>query len=360
MTLKLLGIGGMGLMLSPSAKHLKADGTAKFVRIFDRGTSDQRRDTARQNWKMHGAELVSDYSSLVGNGDYDGVVICAGKNGDDLDIFRSLIPKLASDSQQRPFIAHLSTVSSGFAQSAHEHLESRGIDYVNYPLTGGPLGAENAAMLILASGNRSLYERLEPMLKVIGNPRYFGPSVTAGAEVKLMGQLMVFNGLTGISSAAALKSECFEEDLSGQSQAEFFDFLNGGAGGTRQWDVALSKGVRDNTWDQGFMIQHAVVDAIYAAKLCQQRGLPAFSIVPMIAIAQCFAFLLHKYPQSSLATHAIVREMIKANAAELDAFINQNISYSDIDAGIKHCIDALPERVKASVLLEINSDSFAE
>ena len=358
MTIKLLGIGGMGLMLSPSAKHLKADGPAQFVRIFDRGTKDNRRDQARESWLSHGAQIVSDYPSLVGDGDFDGVVICAGKNGDDRDIFRSLVPVMKSSAVQKPFIAHLSTVSSGFAESAYEFLKSENIDYVNYPLTGGPLGAENAAMLILASGNEALYQRLKPMLEIIGSPKYFGPGIAAGAEVKLMGQLMVFNGLIGISSAAALKSECFNEDLSGEPQAEFFDFLNGGAGGTRQWDVALSKGVRDNIWDQGFMIQHAVVDAIYAAKLCQQRGLPAFSIVPMIAIAQTFAYLLNKYDESALATHAIVRELIKANAAGLDDFINHNISYENIDLCINNCINVLPKRVKESVMLEITKSSF--
>ena len=79
------------------------------------------------------------------------------------------------------------------------------------------------------------------------------------------------------------------------------------AGGTRQWDVAISKGVRDNTWDQGFMIHHAVVDAIYAAKLCRERGLPALAVVPMVATALAFAYLLNKYDGVPLATHAIVQ-----------------------------------------------------
>ena len=257
-----------------------------------------------------------------------------------------------------PFVLHLSTVSAGFAQAAHGVLKTNGIDYVNYPLTGGPLGAENANMLILASGSQAVYERLEPMLETIGNPKFFGTSVTAGAEVKLIGQLMVFNGLIGICSAAALKSECFHEALSGSEQAGFFDFLNGGAGGTRQWDVALSKGVRDDTWNQGFMIQHAVVDAIYAADLCRSRGLPALATIPMAAIALTFAFVLTKYEGTPLSTHAIVREMIRENAAEVDCFINHRLHYDDMAASIQNAIEVLPGRVKASVLLDITEDNF--
>ena len=35
--------------------------------------------------------------------------------------------------------------------------------------------------------------------------------------------------------------------MGGPQQGEYFDFLNGGAGGTRQWDVALSRGVKRMT-----------------------------------------------------------------------------------------------------------------
>jgi 3-hydroxyisobutyrate dehydrogenase-like beta-hydroxyacid dehydrogenase len=359
MTIKLVGIGGMGLMLSPSAKHLKPGSPARFLRIHDRGTKDDRRDMCRQAWKGHGADIVHDYEALVGDGDFDGVVICAGKNGDDCNIFRALVPLMQQNKKSLPFILHLSTVSAGFTQTAYDFLCAEGIDYVNYPLTGGPMGAENANMLILASGNESAYSRLEPTLQIIGTPKYFGSSITAGAEVKLMGQLMVFNGLMGICSAAALKSECFREELSGPDQAEFFDFLNGGAGGTRQWDVALSKGVRDNTWDQGFMIHHAVVDAIYAAKLCRERGLPAVVVIPMVATALAFAYLLDKYEGSPLATHAIVREMIQKNAAGIENFTTRHISYTNLDASIQNSIDVLPQRVKDSVMLDINKEDFS-
>jgi 3-hydroxyisobutyrate dehydrogenase-like beta-hydroxyacid dehydrogenase len=358
MALKLVGIGGLGLMLSPSAKHLKAGGPARFLRIHDRGTRDARRDACRKLWEEHGAELVPDFEHLIGDSEFDGIVICAGKNGDDRDIIRSVVPIVRKAGKGFPFIVHLSTVSSGFVKAAHEYLSALGFDYANYPLTGGPAGAESGSMLILASGNRSLYEKIEPILKAIGTPKFFGPRVTAGAEVKLIGQLMVFNGLIGICSAAALKAECFEENLSGSDQSAFFDFLNAGAGGTRQWDVALSKGIRDNVWEQGFMIHHAVVDAIYAAELCRVRGLPSFTILPILSTALSFAYLLGKYEGVPLATHAIAKEMLKENSQGIDTFLKKNIDYSDVKSGIQKCIEVLPRRVKESVMLDINESSF--
>lgn len=358
MTIKLVGIGGLGLMLSPSAKHLKPGGPAAFLRIHDRGTRDSRRDACRQSWEKHGAQVVNDFESLIGEGDFDGVVICAGKNGDDRKILKAITPILKQRHTATPFILHLSTVSAGFVAAAHEFLFSQDVEYANYPLTGGPAGADTATMLILASGPSRLYEKLEPTLQTIGNPKFFGERLTAGSEVKLIGQLMVFNGLIGISSAGALRAECFADSLTGVEQASFFDFLNNGAGGTRQWDVALSKGIRDNVWDQGFMIQHAVVDAIYAAELCLSRGLPALSIMPILATAVAFTFLLRKYDGTPLATHAVIREMLKDQAAELDTFANTCIRFGDVVTTLKNCIEALPDQVKESVCLDIQSSSF--
>ena len=164
-------------------------------------------------------------------------------------------------------------------------MQRLGVGYVNYPLTGGPLGAQLGGghpngMLILASGDQDIYGRLEPTLEVLGRPRNYGASVSAGAETKLIGQHLVFNGCTGICTGAALYAECFADGaMGGEGQGAYFDFLNGGAGGTRQWDVALSKGVKDDDWGTGFSIRHAVVDAIYAAKLAQEKG-PVAAVHP--------------------------------------------------------------------------------
>ena len=358
MTLRLIGIGGLGLMLSPSAKHLSKAQTAKFLRIHDRGSKDERRDNCRRQWSDHGAELVFDLETLVGDGNFDGVVVCAGKNGDDAKILRDLTPILQGRCSSPPFIVHLSTVSCSFVQSASQFLQKNGIAYLNYPLTGGPAGAEAANMLILASGDPELYDRLLPFLSAIGKPKFFGQRTEAGAEVKLIGQLMVFNGLTGICSAAALKAACFQEPLIGEEQAEFFDFLNAGAGGTRQWDVALSKGVRDNTWDQGFMLQHAAVDAIYAAQLCLERDLSTLTVMPMLSTALAFAYLLTTYRGAPLATHAVVRELGTEKAAQIDAFVQEKLDFASPEQSLYAAINALPPTIQDSVLLDVDEGSF--
>ena len=357
--LKLAYVGGLGLMAGPSAIHLTPLQTAQVLRVHDRGNPGKQRDSFRTAWREHGAELVPDFERLVGEGEIDGVVVCAGKNGDDLPLIAQLARQLQGRCQARPFILHLSTVSPAFADNASRFCDNAQIDYANYPLTGGPLGAmlggaDPKGMLILASGQRDLYERLLPTLRKLGHPRYFGASESAGAVTKLIGQHLVFNGLNGISAAAALHTECFNNgELGGEAQADYLSFLNGGAGGTRQWDVALKKGVEESVWSAGFNIRHAVVDAIYAAQLAIDSGLPRFAIQSIINIAFAFSFVLERHPQVSLATHAIAREMLKSSAAKLDRFMEENNAFAATASdSLAACIDTLPEQVRESVVIE--------
>ncbi|MCB1857499.1 MAG: NAD(P)-dependent oxidoreductase [Gammaproteobacteria bacterium] len=365
--LTLVYVGGLGMMAGPASVHLTPLTAAQVLRVHDRGTVGDTRDQFRTSWKRHGAELVSSFDDLIGDGNIDGVVVCAGKNGDDLPIIANLTHLLEKRTHRPAFILHMSTVSPAFAESATRFCHESGVTYANYPLTGGPIGArlgggDAKGMLILASGQKALFERLLPTLRLLGHPKFFGLEPSAGAVTKLIGQHLVFNGLTAISAATAIHSIYFNEGkIGGAAQADYLGFLNGGAGGTRQWDVAMKKGVEDAVWDSGFLIPHAVVDAIYAAKLALDCKLPRFAVQSIINVAYVFSFLLDQYPRTVLATHAIVREMVSAHSAMIDQFMVVSGAYSaEVEDALAACIESLPERVRETVLIEPRPEYFRD
>ena len=352
-------IGGLGLMASPMAKHWKDKDDIKVLRVHDRGTLGLQKDQCRRVWQESGAVLVSTFEDLVGKDKLDGIFICAGKNGDDLPIIASIASSLAKASPGA-FICHLSTVSSSFVKAAYEFCSSKHIHYVNYPLTGGPIGAENASMLILAGGDYVMYEKLAPVLSYIGRPKYFGSGITSGTEAKLMGHLMVFNGLIGICSAAAIYSTSFNNGIvGGEAQVAFLEFLNQGAGGTRQWEVALSSGLRDDIWHTGFPIKYAIIDAIYAIQMCMEYKVSWLVIQPIVNVALAFSYLMHKV-DSNLATHAVVREMIGEHALLLNQFIMQySAPVGKAKIALAKCIESLPENMREVVALNIYAKDFS-
>lgn len=354
-TLRLGVVGGLGTMASPMAMHWRLDAPVQVMRVHDRGAQSERHDTARRAWRNHGSTLVPTLEALVGDGDLDGVMVCCGKNGDD----SALIGSLARLIGEERFICHLSTVSARFADAAHDYCANQNVHYVNYPLTGGPLGAQQATMLILASGDTALFHHLQPALSRLGTPRYFGVSPIAGAEVKLIGQLMVFNSLLGLCSAVAVHAECFNNGIiGGEAQAGFFDFLNTGAGGSRQWDVAVGSGIKHDLWDTGFSLRYAVVDALYAADLCMERGVSYCTAEAIVNVALGFSYVINRVGEG-LASHSLLRELIASKSAEFDQFILKHSGpRGNMRQCVSNCLKSLPESIQTSAALDMKLSDF--
>lgn len=365
MSMRLGAVGGLGLMLSPAAKHLlSAQSPARVITVHDRGNTGETREKARAAWREHGAELVGEISRAVRDSEgqlLDGVIVCAGKNADDQPIIGALARELSL--AERPaeprFILHLSTVSSAFAQAAAEFCQGLGVSYGNYPLTGGPAGAEAGTMLILAGGDRSLYDHVEPVLDCLGKPRYFGPEPSVGAKVKLTGHYLVFNGLHGIASAAALHGGVVQPEADYHATVGFIDFLNSGAGHTRQWELALRRGLAEGNWQTGFASEFAAVDLIYAAQMGIEAGFGLATLLPVLQMALLQARSLGKMDEFERpATGSIYFDLLRENASEVDEYLLQNLDLRRPEKTIENCLKALPERVRASAGLNVRSENF--
>lgn len=349
--LKLILIGALGTMLGPSAKHLLPASSVRVLRILDRGTAGEQRAYYRQAWKEYGAESVASIEALIAANDFDGLVLCAGKNGDDYQLLQQLIPQL----KPHTFILHLSTVSCAFVKATTAFCVQHQIDYVNYPLTGGAVGAAQASMLILAGGPTPIYQRLEPFLHYLGKPRYLGRDENSGAVTKLIGHVLVFNGLIAISSAASLQARCTHHTTFFEEQVALFDFLNQGAGGTRQWEVALKNGIQDHDWQKGFLLKHAAIDLIYLLQLMiEQKQFPtAFSA--LFELAYSFAYLLQQgfenYATQLIAEYWLHPEQAKNLQNFLTAHFDSTLNATE---KLNRCVALFPADLRKNVMLEVN------
>ena len=344
-------VGGLGLMASPMAVHWRNRAEVRVCAVHDRGGTSERAVRNRRRWHDAGVPLVETLSTVVADADglVDGVFVCVGKNGDDAPLIGELARRLESKGPKQRFICHLSTVSNRFAEVATAYCLGKGVRYVNYPLTGGPAGAEKGTMLILGSGPRALFDELTPALGLLGKPRHFGERPDAGADVKFIGHLLVFNGLIGVSSALALESECFRGGkMGGAEQADFFDFLNQGAGGTKQWEVIASNGIRHDIWDAPFFARFALVDALYVAERCQARGVSDFTVQGLFRLVRAFAELI-ALRGMDIATHGLARELLARGGIH-----EGGGSYT-----LPEVVGALPEAIRRQVQLDVSEASFA-
>ncbi|MFC0296659.1 NAD(P)-dependent oxidoreductase [Geobacillus jurassicus] len=83
------------------------------------------------------------------------------------------------------------TVGPKTSRFVARRADERGVDYLDAPVSGGPEGAEQGALTIMVGGAKEAWERVRPLLSVLGKTvEYLGES-GAGSAAKVINQYLV-------------------------------------------------------------------------------------------------------------------------------------------------------------------------
>ncbi|MGN6098389.1 MAG: NAD(P)-dependent oxidoreductase [Bosea sp. (in: a-proteobacteria)] len=110
---------------------------------------------------------------------------------------------LASPPRGR-LVVDMSTIAPAAVRRMHADLKAKSIDFIDAPVSGGPIGAKNATLTIMAGGEAPAFARAEPFF------RGMGPTIThvgapgAGQAVKLCNQLTCGINIQAVCEAIAL------------------------------------------------------------------------------------------------------------------------------------------------------------
>jgi 3-hydroxyisobutyrate dehydrogenase len=97
----------------------------------------------------------------------------------------------------------MSTGPPALARCLAEELGAAGIDSLDAPVSGGPIGAEAASLTIFVGGSSAGFARVEPVLGALGSVAHVGGPGT-GQVVKLCNNLMAGVNMAAIAEAAAV------------------------------------------------------------------------------------------------------------------------------------------------------------
>lgn len=87
--------------------------------------------------------------------------------------------------------ADLSTTGARVAKEVAAGLASKGVQALDAPVSGGPIGATNGTLAIMVSGDSDAFATAEPALRAIGaNTTYVGDQVGQGQMVKLINNMI--------------------------------------------------------------------------------------------------------------------------------------------------------------------------
>lgn len=123
-------------------------------------------------------------------------------------------------------VVDMSSIKPAEARDHAARLNELGVEYMDSPVSGGTIGAEQGSLAIMAGGKITQFERAVPVLKVFGRPTHVGPS-GSGQMAKLANQMIV-----GITIGAVAEALLFCE-RGGANMAKVREAITGGFADSR-------------------------------------------------------------------------------------------------------------------------------
>jgi len=194
--IKKIGFIGTGLMGLPMAKNLLKSGYN--LKAFN------RTQNKAELLKEFGGEIAETIKDVV----KDNEVIITMLTDDNAinevmsssDFLDNLNPGTT--------VIDMSSIKPATAIKYGNKLKSYNINYLDAPVSGGTIGAEEASLAIMVGGEQKVFDEVVDILKTMGNPTLVGP-ISCGQVSKLANQIIV--GLT-IGAVAEAITLCEKAD----------------------------------------------------------------------------------------------------------------------------------------------------
>lgn len=123
-------------------------------------------------------------------------------------------------------VIDMSSIKPMEARDHAARLSELGVSYLDAPVSGGTIGAEQGTLAIMAGGRPADFERALPVLQAIGRPTHVGPT-GAGQLAKLANQMIVGITIGAVAEALLL---C---EKGGANMAKVKEAITGGFADSR-------------------------------------------------------------------------------------------------------------------------------
>ena len=266
-----VGFIGLGLMGRPMAQHLATGGHQLHLWARRSATLDPFRNTS--------ARLHDSPSALAHEVD---VVITMVADAPDVEEVLFGSNGVVKGPQTGLTVIDMSTIGPAAAREIGARLVEQSIDFLDAPVSGGEVGATNASLTIMVGGDAAVFERMKPLLQLMGKLVSLIGSCGAGQVAKACNQILTGVGIVAVAEAIAFAKK------SGVDPARVREAMLGGFASSR---ILENHGQRmiDGNFKPGFKGWMHQKDLRIVMEEARQLGL---ALPSSAATAQMFSALV--------------------------------------------------------------------
>ncbi|MGZ8211964.1 MAG: 2-hydroxy-3-oxopropionate reductase [Burkholderiales bacterium] len=145
-------------------------------------------------------------------------------------------------------VVDMSSISPIETKTFAKRIKALGCDYVDAPVSGGEVGAKNAALTIMVGASEAVFEKVKPLFDLMGKNITLVGENGAGQTTKVANQIIVALNIEAVGEALLFASKA------GADPAKVRQALMGGFAASRILEVHGERMIK-RTFDPGFRIE---------------------------------------------------------------------------------------------------------
>lgn len=288
-----IGFIGLGVMGGPMACNLIDAGHTVVAYSRTRASVDAIVE--------HGAIRGASAADAAGHSDV--VITMLPDSPDVLSVMDQVVPAARAGQ----LLIDMSTISPGAAREVAQRVQSRGLAFLDAPVSGGDVGARDGTLSIMVGGDRAAYDQALPIFEVLGSTVTHVGAHGAGQVVKACNQVVVALTIQAVSEALVLGASA------GIDPACVLDVLSGGLAANRVMEMRRSNFLKHD-FSPGFRIDLHHKDLGIA--LAAARGSDV--VLPMTALAEQLMTSLRAQGHGSEDHSALLRVIEQLSQRSID------------------------------------------
>ncbi len=246
---------GLGVMGYPMAGYLAANG--HDVVVYNRTISK-----AQQWCEQHGGALAETPAGAARGADI--VFCCVGNDDDVREVTMGPDGALSTMADGSILVDH-TTASATLARELHTEASSRGVGFLDAPLSGGQAGAENGQLTIMVGGDEGVFEHAMPVMDCYAKAiTLIGPA-GSGQLAKMVNQICIAGVVQGLSEGLHFATQA------GLDPEKVISAISRGAAQSWQMENRWRTMV-DGEFDFGFAVDWMRKDLGIALEEAQANG----------------------------------------------------------------------------------------
>ncbi len=249
-----LGFIGLGIMGAPMAQHLLKAGHKLYTH-----TRSKTADYLLQD----GAQVCANATEVAQKADIIFTML-----PDTPDVEKVLFGEhgISAGLSKGKIVVDMSSISPIATKEFAQKIHALGCEYLDAPVSGGEVGAKNAALTIMVGGSEATFDKVKPLFELMGKNITLVGGNGDGQTAKVANQIIVALNIEAVAEALLFAAR------NSADPAKVRQALMGGFASSKILEVHGERMIK-RTFDPGFRIELHQKDLNLALTAARSLGL---------------------------------------------------------------------------------------